>query len=109
MNKKLLLFLFLVGAVFMLKESAYAATRKENIQSKGNISYEEGKIFFSAQDFQYLAGEIDNLEKRYKVNLIDGLNKIGTYFKIDGSTVYNEKDNEVKEEEQKIIYPFLLN
>lgn len=86
----------------MVKESVYASPRKERIQSKGNINYEQGKVFFSTQDLLYLADEIDDLEKKYKVNLVDSLNYIGSYFKTDGTVVYDPATNEVKEEEEKM-------
>ena len=76
-------------------------SRKSLIESKGNISFENGKVYFSAKDLVSLAEEIDNLENSYKCNLVDALNQIGTYFKKDGTIVYDSSQNEVEQDEVK--------
>ena len=85
--------------------------RKDRLVSKGNINFNNGKVYFSARDFIYLADEIDLIEQQFKVNMINSLNSINTYFRADGSIVYDSGQNEVASDDQKIRMPFesLLN
>ena len=59
--------------------------RKNNMQSKGKIEYEQGKVRIDSADLRYLADEIDSLETVCKSTTIDALNAIGTYFRNDGN------------------------
>lgn len=64
-------------------------TRKNNLKSKGTIDYETGKVVICADDFAYLADEIDLLEAAYKINIVNALNSIDTYFTSDGMIVHD--------------------
>ena len=91
-----------------LKVNIYAegTQRRTEIKSKGNLNFENGKVLVTSSDLIYLADEIDNLEKKYKCNLVDALNTIGTYFKSDGSITYNSSQNEIKSEVAKANLSF---
>ena len=77
--------------------------RKDAIQSKGRISFEEGVVLINANDLLYLADEIDLLESTYKCNLVDALGSIGTYFKTDGTVTYDKNQQEVNTTELKTM------
>ena len=79
--------------------------RRNNIQSRGTINFGNGEVFITTQDLYHLADEIDSLEKTYKSNLVDALNRIGTYFKRSGDITYNSSQNEVDDEEEKSSLP----
>lgn len=83
------------------KNIIHTTKRKDMIKSKGNISFENAKVFLRAQDLIYLADEIDKLESAYKSNLIEALNQIGTYFRKDGTHSYDSAQNEINTEELK--------
>ena len=68
-----------------VKVNAESGNRREQIISTGNLQFGDGKVYFTASDFKYLADEIDRLERTYKCNLVEALNAIGTYFLADGS------------------------
>lgn len=68
-------------------------TRRNRLKSKGRIDYENGKVVICADDFVYLADEIDILEIIYKAIIVKGLNGIGTYFTKDGLVVHEQEDN----------------
>lgn len=85
---------------------AEGGSRSANITSKGSINYENGTVFFSSQDLINLAGEIDELEKAYKIGTVDALNSIGTYFKTDGSQTYDSSANEADTEAEKLALSF---
>lgn len=76
-------------------------SRKERIVSKGNLNFQFGKVFLSSVDFIYLADEIDLLEKQFKVNLVNSLNGLNTFFRNDGSVVHHSGYNEIITDEQK--------
>lgn len=80
--------------------------RRDGILSKGNITFEQGKVFITSEDFRYLADKIDALEKTYKTTLIDTLNQMNIYFRNDGSVVYDGNFNEVDSEEEKGTFSF---
>lgn len=90
--------------------TATAATegRKANLKSTGNIDavIENKKIYISSADLRYLADEIDILEDTYKTNTVDALNSIGTYFKADGTVVYDAGANEADTPEAKKLLSF---
>lgn len=90
-----------ISIALMAGVPVYAAPRRDSIQSKGSINFEQGKVFLSAQDLNYLADQIDSLEGTYKKDTIDALNFISTYFKKDGSIVYHGEQNEVTEDQEK--------
>lgn len=77
-------------------------TRREKIQSKGTLNFDKGKLQFAAADLYFLADEIDTLEGTYKCSLVEALNGIGTYFKTDGTIVYDASQSETDTEEKKI-------
>ena len=99
---------FLESQVQELSESIqdqnriHTTKRKDQIKSKGTINFENGKVCLKAEDLMYLADEIDQLESRYKSNLIEALNQIGIYFRKDGTHVYDSQQNEIHTEELKV-------
>ncbi len=88
--------------------AAAATGRRANLKSTGNIDavIEEKKIYISSADLRYLADEIDTLEDTYKSNTVDALNSIGTYFKADGTVVYDAGANEVDTPDKKTLLSF---
>ncbi|MCM1387132.1 MAG: hypothetical protein NC231_07385 [Bacillus sp. (in: Bacteria)] len=79
--------------------------RKNALQSKGNIDYNDGKIVVCADDLVCLANEIDLLENSCKINMMNALNGIGTYFTANG-TIVHESDNPGGLEESAVKLPF---
>lgn len=100
--KRVIVTVLLMSMIFVMGIPAQAAVRRDRIKSKGSVSFEEGKIFLTAEDFHYLAEQIDSLEGTYKVNTIDALNFIGTYFKKDGSIQHEKDKNEIATENDKL-------
>ena len=101
---KVILFLFvLLGSILGFDSKAFAEqkSRSNNIKSMGSISYDEGKVYVTADDFRYLANEVDKLEQKYKILSVNALNEIGTFFKKDGAIVYDKSASEVNTEEDK--------
>ena len=101
----LLCFIF----VFMLSDRTVMAEeyhRRDEIKSKGNLSFEQGQVFITANDFVYLADKIDALEKTYKITLVDTLNQINVYFRSDGGVVYDSSLNEIDAEDEKGKFSF---
>ena len=80
--------------------------RGDKIQSRGKINFEEGKVTLDSADLIYLAEALDGLEKTYKVTTVNALNRIGTYFRKDGTWTDNPESNEVKTEEEMISLAF---
>lgn len=97
--------ILLLGSI-KTQVNAQNLKRRNEIKSVGNIKFENGEVYVTAADFIYLADEIDKLESTYKCNLVDALNIIGTYFKSDGTIVYDENLNEVNTQEAKIGLSF---
>ena len=85
---------------------ADSMSRRNKIQSRGKIDFEEGRVVVDSTDLIYLADEIDILEKTYKVTIVDTLNRIGTYFLKNGSLTNDSESNEVVTEEEKMDLPF---
>lgn len=81
-------------------------SRRNKIQSRGKIDFEEGKVVVDSADLIYLADEIDVLENTYKTTIVDALNRIGTYFLKDGSLTNDSEKNEVVTEEEKMDLSF---
>ena len=108
--KKGLLFLVIIGVMLIggikLDVNAQNLRRRNEIQSKGNLKFENGEVYITVNDFIYLADEIDKLEGFFKCNLVDVLNQIGTFFKADGSITYDGSQNEVNSEELKTSLSF---
>lgn len=75
--------------------------RRDSIKSKGKIDFDNGTVVLDSADLLYLAEQVDDLESTYKVNIVDALNRIGTYFRNDGSIVVDASVNEVDTEEEK--------
>ena len=71
---------------------AAGAARRNDIKSKGIIDYSNGTVVLDSSDFMYLADEIDSLEFEYKANMVDALNNMDTYFKIDGSVTHSKEE-----------------
>ena len=88
--------------------TAAATGRKANLKSAGNIDaqIDNKTIYISSADLRYLADEIDTLEATYKTNIVDALNSIGTYFRTDGTAVYDAGRNEVDTPEEKIMLTY---
>ena len=89
-----------------MKSKAEGVKRRDQIQSKGQILFETGQVMITAEDFIYLADKIDFLESTYKISLVNALNSINTYFKNDGTVVYDSSLNEIQSDEQKVNLPF---
>lgn len=108
--KKGFILLLVIGSVlicgFKLEVNAQNLRRRNEIQSKGNLRFENGEVYITENDFIYLADEIDKLEGFFKCNLVDVLNSIGTYFRTDGSITYDSSQNEVNSEELKMSLSF---
>lgn len=73
-------------------------TLKNDIKSKGIINYDSGKVIFNSGDLIKLADGIADLNVGYKSEAVRALNKIGTYFKDDGSVTYDENSGVVSPE-----------
>lgn len=99
--KKFIMSAAVFGMSLFMVLPVQAAPRKEKLQSKGSINFEQGKVFISSKDLYYLADQIDSLEETYKKNTINALNTIGTYFKKDGSIIHVVEGNEVIEDADK--------
>ena len=80
--------------------------RRDYIKSKGKIEFENGAVVLDSADLLYIAGLVDELESSYKVSIVDGLNKIGTYFRKDGSLTNDEGSNEVTLKEEIVNLSF---
>ncbi len=102
----------IVIAAFMgsisMSLTAFAGTegRRAQIQSVGNLDFNNKTIYLAAEDLYYLADEIDLLESTYKSGAVDALNGIGTYFKRDGTLVRDAGANEVQTQEDKRMLSF---
>lgn len=108
MEKRLVLAILCIMMVvctplFVLADNV---SRRSNIQSKGKLDFEEGKVVLDSADLLYLADEIDTLEATYKITTIDALNGIGTYFRGDGTRTDDLVSNEVDTEEEKADLSF---
>ena len=77
----------------------YGIARKNRLNSKGIIDYENGTVVIDSSDFVYLADEIDMLESAYKVNTVSALHAIGTSFLSDGSISHETGDEGISGEE----------
>lgn len=97
-----------VGAAVGTTATAAINNRKANIQSQGNIDAQinNQRIYISSSDLRYLADEIDLLEDTYKINTVDALNSIGTFFRLDGTAVYDAGLNEADTAEEKTALTF---
>ena len=80
---------------------ANGSGRREYIKSKGKIDFNNGTVVVDSNDLLYLADQVDVLERTYKITAVDALNRIGTYFKNDGSVTADTETNEVDTEEEK--------
>lgn len=109
MNKKkigIMLGICILGISIPMVAMAETSLRRANIKSKGNIDYENGKVYFAASDLTYLADEIDHLENKYKSTIVNALNEIGTFFLKDGTVINDRSRNEVNTEEEKASLAF---
>lgn len=102
----IVMFVCVCAACTPLVVFAGNVSRKNNIQSKGKIEYEQGLVVLDSADLRYLADEVDALEVTYKATAIDALNTIGTYFRNDGNLTYDLGGNEVDTEEEKANLSF---
>lgn len=73
---------------------AAGKARRDDIRSIGIVNYGNGAVVLNSFDFIRLADEIDNLESEYKANAVAALNRIGTFFKPDGSLTHDDQDKE---------------
>ncbi|MGN0307246.1 MAG: hypothetical protein ACI4DN_03405 [Lachnospiraceae bacterium] len=107
----LAMIIWLTGCMVLGMGISAAATgtgRRANLKSAGSIDVQidNQEIYISSSDFRYLADEIDTLENTYKMNIVDALNSIGSYFKADGTVVYEQGLNEVTASEEKTALSF---
>ena len=110
-NRSVKYFLYILSVIVLLSfiktdVKASNLNRRDSIKSSGNINFESGEVYVTADDFIYLADEIDHLERTYKCNLVDALNLIGTYFRIDGTITQDSGQNEVNNEDLKTNLSF---
>lgn len=96
----------ILGICTPLMVMADGNARRNNIKSKGKLDFENGTVVVDSVDLLYLADQVDELESVYKVTVIDALNKIGTYFRNNGSVTTDAGANEVdsKEEKEKLSF-----
>lgn len=72
--------------------SADGKALRDELESKGNINYDSGKVVFDSSDLVKLADGIDKLDMGYKYEAVDALNKIGTYHTQAGAVTHNPMD-----------------
>lgn len=109
MGKKKICFcvmIVLLGISLPVVAMAQTSSRKANIKSKGNLDFENGTVYFSASDLTYLADEIDHLEYTYKTTVVSALNRIGTFFRNDGTITYDASKNEADTESEQNALSF---
>lgn len=82
------------------------SSRRGNIKSKGRIDFENGTVVLDSTDLLYLADQVDELERIYKITTIDALNGIGTYFRNDGTITNDAGVNEVDTDKEKAAVSF---
>lgn len=70
---------------------ASSERRRDEIASRGIISYDHGRVVIDSADLITLADEIDALEASLKTDIADALAKIGTYMQQDGSISHESK------------------
>ena len=75
--------------------------RRDNIKSKEKFDVENSTEVVDSTDLLYLAVQLNELESAYKITVIDALNRIGTYFRNDGSVSADVNLNEVDTKEGK--------
>lgn len=96
--KKLVIFAVIIIATIGnigMAASAQTDTRASHIKSRGNIDFDNGAAIIYAADLTYLANEIDILEDSYKSKTMNALNTVGTYFKSDGESTFNQDENAI--------------
>lgn len=90
-----------LGICTSLVVRANGTNRRDYIKSIGKIDFENSTVVVDSADLLYLADQVDELESTYKITVIDALNRIGTYFRNDGSVSADVNINEVDTEEEK--------
>lgn len=90
--------LLCVGAAILVcttviggKVCAAEVKRRDGIDSRGIINYDDGKVVIDSADLVALADEMDDLELSFKVGIADALAKIRTYIQPDGSISHDVK------------------
>ena len=68
----------IIGSSVWAEEGQY--NRRSRLSSKGAVEYEDGRVIIDSSDLTYLADQIDDLERAYKIITMDALNQIGTYY-----------------------------
>lgn len=87
-----------MGAAILVCTTAIGSTvcaaevkRRDGIESRGIINYDNGKVVINSADLVTLADEMDKLELSFKGDVADALAKIGTYIQSDGSISHDVK------------------
>lgn len=86
----------LIGGTVYAEETA---GRQKNIRSSGNLNFQPGTdnskyVYFESNDLIKLANEIDDLEYKYKSEILNRLNAIGTFFDINGDYTHENNHTE---------------
>ena len=93
-RKKILgMVLAILVCVTFSGSAVYASSghRRDGISSRGAINYDQGGIVIDSADLITLADEMDELEGSFKTNIVDALDKIGTYMRQDGSISHTNR------------------
>lgn len=72
--------------------SSKEGSLKNDLNSKGIINYDSGKVIFDASDLIKLANGIDKLKTCYQSEVVKNLKSIHTYFKADGTVTHVESE-----------------
>ena len=92
------------GIIGLSAQAEDKYSRKQHIESKGILDYANGTVVIDSADLIYLASEIDELERAYKVATVDALNQISTYYaSSNGDISYDSEDNNVPSDEAAVL------
>ena len=84
----------IIGSSVRAKEGQY--NRSSSLLSKGAVEYGDGAVVIDSSDLTYLANQIDDLERAYKIITMDALNQIGTYYaSSQGDISHSPDDNHI--------------
>ena len=87
-----------MGAAILVCTAAIGSTvcaadvnRRDGIESRGTVNYDNGKVVINSADLVTLAGKMDGLELSFKTDVPGALAKIKTYIQPDGSVSHDVK------------------
>lgn len=64
--------------------------RRDDLQSRGVINYDDGKAVIDAMDLIHIADRIDRLENDYVSSAVSALGRVGTYLDESGNIGHSE-------------------